>query len=167
MPYADPEEQRAYDRARRVALRAAGIKRDAAYAATHRTEIRDRARAWRAANPERSRAMVKAYRKSNPQKAGAWEKASKQRRRLAVPEVFRERAARRRARQRDTCVERVDLKQILRDSNGLCGICKKPLDLFGIDFDHIVPLSKGGTHTADNIQTTHMRCNRSKGSKVG
>lgn len=83
------------------------------------------------------------------------------------PEPFREHVARRRARMRTPEVEKIDFREVLFDSNGLCGICHKPLDLFGIDFDHIVPLSKGGTHTRANLQATHSYCNRSKGAKVG
>lgn len=84
-----------------------------------------------------------------------------------MPEVWVERAARRRAQKQHTQTEKVDFKQILRDSKGLCGICNKPLDLFGIEFDHIVPLARGGSHTRENIQATHSRCNRVKGAKVG
>jgi hypothetical protein len=32
--------------------------------------------------------------------------------------------------------------------------------------DHITPLAQGGTHTSDNVQTAHRKCNSSKGSKV-
>lgn len=163
----DREKQKAYDRARRVALRASGINRDAAYSEAHREEIRDRAREWRRKNPERSRAAVKAYRKANPQKASVWEKASKRKRRALMPDVFKELGARRRARQKETEVERIDFGKILREANGVCGICRKPFDLFGIEFDHIVPLARGGTHTRENIQATHSRCNRVKGAKVG
>jgi 5-methylcytosine-specific restriction endonuclease McrA len=60
----------------------------------------------------------------------------------------------------------VNFKKILKDSNGVCGICRKPFDLFGIDFDHIIPLSRGGAHATDNIQATHSRCNRAKGAKL-
>lgn len=28
--------------------------------------------------------------------------------------------------------------------------------------DHIIPLSKGGTHTWDNVQLAHMSCNAGK-----
>jgi len=79
---------------------------------------------------------------------------------------FLARNAKRRALKARAPCEPIDFMQVLRDCKGLCGICKKPLDLFGIDFDHIVPLSKGGTHTSDNIQATHAHCNRSKGAKV-
>jgi 5-methylcytosine-specific restriction endonuclease McrA len=84
----------------------------------------------------------------------------------ANPEPRKERTARMRARELGRPVESVDLKAILRKANGLCGICKQPLDLSGINFDHIIPLSRGGTHTAANIQATHARCNRAKGNRL-
>jgi 5-methylcytosine-specific restriction endonuclease McrA len=31
--------------------------------------------------------------------------------------------------------------------------------------DHIVPISKGGTHTLDNVQMAHRFCNLSKGNR--
>lgn len=33
--------------------------------------------------------------------------------------------------------------------------------------DHIVPLSKGGTHAADNVQLACMQCNRKKWTRLG
>lgn len=61
-------------------------------------------------------------------------------------------------------VERVNLKHVLLAANGLCGICKNSLDcgVSEIDFDHVVPLARGGTHTNDNLQATHASCNRAK-----
>ena len=35
-----------------------------------------------------------------------------------------------------------------------------------LEIDHIVPVSKGGLTTEDNLQTLCWRCNRKKGSKV-
>lgn len=32
--------------------------------------------------------------------------------------------------------------------------------------DHITPLSRGGTHTWDNVQLAHMHCNRVKSNKL-
>jgi hypothetical protein len=35
-----------------------------------------------------------------------------------------------------------------------------------LEIDHIIPLSKGGITSEDNLQTLCWRCNRSKGSKI-
>lgn len=35
-----------------------------------------------------------------------------------------------------------------------------------MEFDHVVPLSRGGPHAADNLTVACRRCNRSKGAKV-
>lgn len=32
--------------------------------------------------------------------------------------------------------------------------------------DHIIPLSKGGTHEPNNVRITHAKCNLSKHSKI-
>lgn len=36
-----------------------------------------------------------------------------------------------------------------------------------MEFDHIIPLNKGGKTTVDNLQILCRRCNRSKGGKLG
>src|SRR5262245_10158920 len=43
-----------------------------------------------------------------------------------------------------------------------CMICGSDQDLTG---DHIVPLSKGGTSTAENIRVLCRRCNSRKGAR--
>jgi hypothetical protein len=35
-----------------------------------------------------------------------------------------------------------------------------------LEIDHIIPLSKGGITSVDNLQTLCWRCNRTKGSKI-
>ena len=37
---------------------------------------------------------------------------------------------------------------------------------YGWEIDHIVPLSRGGTHTWDNVQPLHWNNNASKGDGV-
>lgn len=32
--------------------------------------------------------------------------------------------------------------------------------------DHVIPLSRGGAHSEDNIRVTHARCNLKKGTKL-
>lgn len=65
--------------------------------------------------------------------------------------------------------ERVDYAAILRTHGLTCSGCGKPI-IKGIGvkegcltFDHLIPLAKGGSHTAQNIRPTHAECNRRKG----
>lgn len=69
--------------------------------------------------------------------------------------------------------DKIGLKTLLKRDGGICRICGEPVDpndfhragkwfVFGRNFptiDHIIPLSKGGTHTFDNVQLAHMWCN--------
>ena len=55
----------------------------------------------------------------------------------------------------------------------VCGICCEPVDPDlawpdprSASLDHIVPLSKGGSHSPDNAQCAHLVCNVSKGNRA-
>jgi 5-methylcytosine-specific restriction endonuclease McrA len=146
----------------RAAIRA---KQSAAYAASPDAQ-KARSRKARVLRREYYCAYHKRYGKTY--RLNNREKLRAKARRLyrANPEQYREIQSRRKARKLGAATERINFKKILRKANGLCGICQRPFDLFGIDFDHIVPLARGGTHTNDNIQATHSRCNRVKGCKL-
>lgn len=47
-----------------------------------------------------------------------------------------------------------------------CGVSLEQEPHLLLEIDHIVPVSKGGLTTEDNLQTLCWRCNRSKGSKI-
>jgi len=144
---------------------------NAAYLEANRAEIRAQGRAYHAANKDRISAYKKAYRARQTTEKRAelsvYMKAYKKAWNSVHHIKKREYVARRRALQQQTKVENIDYKKVLKTSNGLCAICAKPFDLFGIHFDHKIPLSRGGTHTTDNIQATHAFCNLSKGARVG
>lgn len=79
--------------------------------------------------------------------------------------------AKRRARKRTNgrC-ENIDPIQVFRDANYVCQICGVQTDKtkrglihdLAPELDHIVPLSKGGEHTHDNVQCACKRCNANK-----
>lgn len=68
--------------------------------------------------------------------------------------------------------ESINLKDVYAKFGGVCQICGKKTDWESIDgrhikrdyptVDHIMPLSRGGTHTWDNIQLACMSCNAGK-----
>lgn len=71
----------------------------------------------------------------------------------------------------------ITLKKVCEKYHGVCQICGRKVNWNDIknghvrrdypSVDHIVPLSKGGTHTWDNVQLAHMACNAGKCDKVG
>lgn len=53
--------------------------------------------------------------------------------------------------------------EILAKNNHQCVKCKTDKR---IEMDHIIPLSKGGAHSVENIQPLCRSCNASKGNKI-
>lgn len=55
----------------------------------------------------------------------------------------------------------------------ICQICDDPIDTalawpdpFSASIDHIIPLSRGGSHLYSNVQITHLRCNLKKHTTI-
>lgn len=70
----------------------------------------------------------------------------------------------------DGSVRAVDLAYVLeRSRNGqgqwLCAICKLPVTLHDLSFDHVQALADGGEHAAHNLAPAHRKCNEIKGSE--
>lgn len=66
--------------------------------------------------------------------------------------------------------KRVDIYE--RD-NWTCQLCLKVVnpnlafpDPMCASLDHVIPLSRGGSHKSSNVQLAHLRCNTSRGNKV-
>lgn len=62
----------------------------------------------------------------------------------------------------------------LAERDGLdCGICRTPVDMAArwpdpksASVDHIIPVSRGGTHDESNLQLSHWACNHAKRDRV-
>jgi 5-methylcytosine-specific restriction endonuclease McrA len=132
------------------------------YYANHEQELIKRQQyreANREAIREKHRIYSKTWRENNKEKI----KAQRDKCRVKPEQQIKRREikARRRAIEKETSVERIDYNRIIEQSNMMCGICKQSIgDKW--HFDHIIPLSAGGTHTFDNIQLAHPVCNLSK-----
>lgn len=73
----------------------------------------------------------------------------------------------------------ITLDKLIERDEGICHICGEKIDkedysyIDGVkcvgnsypSIDHVIPVSKGGTHTWDNVKLAHMVCNARKGAK--
>lgn len=81
--------------------------------------------------------------------------------------------ASRRARKRELFVEHVDIDVLRQRDDGVCGICREPVDAWrqwpdpmSQSIDHVIPLSLNGEHSYCNTQIAHVSCNASKGNRI-
>lgn len=109
-------------------------------------------------NRERVLANQKKYRSKNKEN----ENNRKKRWRLANPVEARLHVQARRAKIRG---KRINKKDITNWDTRVCGICLKVVE-GEFELDHIIPLSRGGEHSADNLQFAHPHCNRVKWNKL-
>ncbi|PKY89684.1 HNH endonuclease [Falseniella ignava] len=61
---------------------------------------------------------------------------------------------------------REKIKQRDRYTCQNCKVSTKDQDLLLLEVDHIIPVSKGGLSTEDNLQTLCWKCNRTKSDKI-
>lgn len=57
-----------------------------------------------------------------------------------------------------------DKRTAYERQNGICPICGKHHEIDEMEGDHIIPWSKGGKTTIDNLQMLCKKCNREKGN---
>jgi len=56
--------------------------------------------------------------------------------------------------------------RVVRRDNYTCQVCSKHLLDNEVEFDHIIPVSKGGSSEEHNIRLTCFECNRDKNDRV-
>ncbi|MCQ8831765.1 HNH endonuclease [Streptomyces malaysiensis] len=116
-------------------------------------EVRDRISKGR--NPEMSKAYYLANRDRIAELQHAWYEANKF--------TVTQRSRLRRARYAAGDLTQDEWFEIVEQHGGVCLACGSPDQL---TVDHIIPLSQGGEHTADNVQPLCSTCNKSKFIKV-
>lgn len=117
-----------------------------------RAKARQRTRKWlqNTANLEKHKAYQAQWFNDNPHKRAQYSAVYKARCMANGPV--------------DDTINVFDLSE--RDS-GICGICKKFIEQFHEkSIDHVLPVSRGGTHTWDNVQLAHRICNSVKNNKT-
>ncbi len=113
--------------------------------------LREEERATYWENPDKFRAKTSAWRRSNPDKRRAQTKVAHARRRGA------------RAVARELLLTEAQWLELIEEFGGCCAYCGSSSR--ALTRDHVIPVSKGGTHTKDNIVPACRSCNSSKGAQ--
>jgi len=110
---------------------------DKRYYEAHKERLKVYSRDWKRKNNKRARELLKGYN-------------HERRARLAgVP-----------------CDKTISMDILFVRDKGFCGICRNSVELQEASIDHIVPIARGGSHTWDNVQLSHLPCNLSKGARM-
>jgi 5-methylcytosine-specific restriction endonuclease McrA len=145
-------------------------------------EARGERTAWEAAKAERQAvrklrrqvawAMCRAFRalvKLSPEQAARRGVARQRERYNSDPSYQARRKAikiRRKRALAGVAVTTVDRERVAARDGWRCGICGGLVTRETWSLDHIVPLSKGGEHTYENVQLAHLGCNSRKGNRI-
>lgn len=78
-----------------------------------------------------------------------------------------EKVSARRALQYGCLVGAVDYALVYAAAiGGPCDLCSHVLTPDNVEFDHVIPLAVGGSHTQDNLRLVHRYCNRVQSMRV-
>ena len=163
----NPEKSKAQRRRHYLKHKVKILERTGKRAKEKRSECRETARRWRAKNPEKVRAYSRKWRETNSNVAR--ENVRKWAARNL--EWGRLKTQRRRAAKLNTGLNQVraeDLVEIFELWHYNCAYCLLPQELLPatLTVDHVIPLSRGGAHSVENIVPACGYCNSSKGSKL-
>lgn len=120
---------------------------------------RDRAAAWRTAHPDRAKASNAAWVAANKDRI----REAKRAYRNANRDAIRALNNRRKARERNVEISDLTAQQwvdIIATYESRCVYCGCSPER--ITMDHVIPLSKGGNHTASNVVPACGPCNYAK-----
>lgn len=145
------------------------------YTRTWRAENPERCKlytdTWRSANPEKVKSRQLAYRQENADRRKAYRDSRREHNRVyqskyaaANPQAGVLKFHKRRALKAGNggSFSQAEWSELLSQHNAQCAACGCGGRM---TVDHIVPLSKGGRHSKENIQPLCSTCNKSKGVK--
>lgn len=125
---------------------------------------------WRDGNRERFRKYYRDYQNKrllNDPVYAERKRAAKRKWHSKNKERALEHNAIRRARELGSeFYEIIDRESIYQRDSGICHICGESVDPKKWHMDHIIPISKGGSHIAENVAVSHPVCNLRKSNRV-
>jgi len=150
---ANPEKGKKYRKENAEKLRESTKK----WAEKNRERRRETNRAWKQANKQRITQAQREYYLENREKILIFHKDYRDSNR----EKRKHWANFRRAKQIGNGAFRVTAKEIAKLRSQPCAYCGKPSE----HIDHIIPISRGGTHSIGNLTGACASCNLSKSSR--
>ncbi len=144
-----------YHRAYYQAHRESALANAREYGAKHREARISYAKAYYRARTLVASAYMRKYYRDHRDSRRAYNKAYGHAHQLEKNENKHRWKARRRA----NFVETVKPQIVYQRDQGICGICGQHVRLVQMSLDHILPLSKGGEHSYQNVQLAHRHCN--------
>ena len=155
------EERNAYNRAYSEANKEAIAEQKRTYRESRLDEEAAYQRAYREKHRDARAAYCRAYYAANREKLTAQKRVYSETHREERAALGALRRARKAGSPR---VEKIDRAYVYERDGGKCHLCRKKAPRSRFHLDHLVPLSKGGTHTHDNLAVAHARCNISRHS---
>jgi 5-methylcytosine-specific restriction endonuclease McrA len=135
-----------------------------AYRESNRSREAQKSRDWRKQNPERSKAIKDKYRLAHPRESALSKAKWKASNRPKVAEYQRRRRALKigaEAQNASWFYEFVASRRKIR-----CYWCRQPVAKKRRHVDHIIPLSRGGAHSIENLCCACSDCNLKKGARM-
>jgi hypothetical protein len=135
------------------------LARNNEYRLSHKEDINTKNRERRSSNIEKYREYSREYYSKNRQ-------------------TIRNNLKRRRHNRYGVLSIPYSTKQVLEKYGSNCHICNQPIDLNisrkpgipgwqkALHIDHVIPMSKGGPDTIDNVKPSHAECNLRKHAKI-
>lgn len=158
-PSGHRERAAAYYAANRDRIRAQNVARNR----VNPEPIRQRAAAWAKANPERRAEWKRLNRERIAEQAkirgAAWKRANKDR-------VYAGNEARVALERGASAAQRIYRRAVWERDGGVCRLCDQPAEPAQWHLEHLIPLSRGGAHTYDNVAVAHPACNLAKGRRT-
>ena len=152
--------------------------KDRKYQAENAEYYSQKSREWRQAHPEyqkeyRARTFVPAAPREKPdpeemrRRSNENKKQWRKKNHDAEKERNHARNLERRARVGGaSIVQRVQREEVIARDQSICYLCGRFAERDDIHIDHIVPISRGGNGTLENLAVTHSHCNEVKGTRL-
>jgi 5-methylcytosine-specific restriction endonuclease McrA len=144
------------------------------YYRTHKEQHTKLTKVWKNANKDKCRFWAKRWKQNNPQRYrdgyNDWKKRNPQkvkeifdRYRKNNPEKMIERNHQATIDARERKLNGVTAIGIYERDGGKCHLCHRRVSRRSFTLDHIIPRSKGGPGSWENLAVAHLRCNVKRG----